>query len=196
MKEIIKNILEKTWHILYMWYFFVDIRINIIKYCLVYILLIKKMKIISKIICGIFVVIILFILVNLINWTVWYWWTKNYAEILNNKDRNESVSQISILKPKTWISIFYDSQVEENVDLEGIVDDFNLEEDMGVEFESWDVEEEEKEVNHNPYDPDYEDEFNSFFWITSEETWWDIIPVQEIEDLEPAGFVADESAED
>ena len=151
------------------------------------------MKVVSKIICGIFVVIILFILVNLINWVVWYWWTKNYVEILNNKDRNESISQISISKPKTRISIFYDSQ--ENIDIESIVEDVNVEENTGDEVASWGVEE-EKEINHNPYDPDYEDEFNSFFWMASEDTWVDIIPVQEIEDLEPAGFVADESTED
>lgn len=148
------------------------------------------MKVISKIICGIFVALILFILVNLINWAIQYWWTKNYSEILNNKDWDESVSQISILKPKTWISIFYEWQVLDG-DVDTISEFIDLE--QGVDIESWDAV--EKEVNHNPYDPDYEDEFNSFFWNTLEETW-EIIPVQEIENLEPAGFVVDESTED
>ena len=50
------------------------------------------------------------------------------------------------------------------------------------------------DTNHNPYDPDYEDEFNSFFWVTSEETW-EIIPVQEIENLETAWFLVNENTE-
>ena len=155
------------------------------------------MKIISRIICWIFVAILLFIIVNLINWAILYWWTKNYSEILNNKDRDESIAQISILKPKTWISIFYASQVEKNDDIENVMEEFvwDIELYENMDIESWDVIE-EKESNHNPYDPDYEDEFNSFFWLTSEETWVDLISVQEIENLEPAGFVVDDSTED
>ena len=54
---------------------------------------------------------------------------------------------------------------------------------------------EEESTNHNPYDPDYEDEFNSFFWNASEDTP-EVISVEEIENLEPAGFVVDDSTED
>lgn len=56
----------------------------------------------------------------------------------------------------------------------------------------WDQEE---DINHNPYDPDYEDEFNSFFGASSEETWA-VIPVQKIENLEQAGFIIDENTGD
>ena len=67
--------------------------------------------------------------------------------------------------------------------------------DILNEFLSWDAEvTDEETVNHNPYDPDYEDEFNSFFWVDSEENS-EIIPVEDIEDLEPAGFVVDENTE-
>ena len=68
--------------------------------------------------------------------------------------------------------------------------------DILNEFLSWDTEvTDEETVNHNPYDPDYEDEFNSFFWWSSEENS-EVIPVEAIEDLEPAGFVVDENTED
>ena len=68
--------------------------------------------------------------------------------------------------------------------------------DIFNEFLSWDAEAtNEENVNHNPYDPDYEDEFNSFFWESSDEAP-ELISVEDIEDLEPAGFVVDENAED
>ena len=68
--------------------------------------------------------------------------------------------------------------------------------DIFNEILSGDVEVDEGEnTNHNPYDPDYEDEFNSFFWNTSEDTP-EVISVEEIENLEPAGFVVDDSTED
>jgi hypothetical protein len=67
--------------------------------------------------------------------------------------------------------------------------------DIFNELLSWDTEiTEEENVNHNPYDPDYEDEFNSFFWVDSEENS-EIISVEDIENLEPAGFVVDENTE-
>lgn len=68
--------------------------------------------------------------------------------------------------------------------------------DIFNELLSWDTEGiEEENVNRNPYDPDYEDEFNSFFWNASEDTP-EVISVEEIENLEPAGFVVDDSTED
>ena len=60
---------------------------------------------------------------------------------------------------------------------------------------SWDNVSGVVQENHNPYDPDYEDEFNSFFWVTSEETW-ELIPVQKIENLETAWFIVDENSKD
>ena len=149
------------------------------------------MKIVSKIICWIALAFLLFIIVNLVLWAIQYWWTKNYAEYLNTKDRKESVSQVYLLKPKTWLSIFYGEEY-----LNTIKDDTEDNENKEIDSNenlSWDNEV-DVEINHNPYDPDYEDEFNSFFGIVSEDTW-SVIPVQEIENLEPAGFVVDESTE-
>ena len=89
-----------------------------------------------------------------------------------------------------------DKTVEENL-LNGLDSESSAQvDDILNEFLSWDVELiDEETVNHNPYDPDYEDEFNSFFWWSSEEIS-EVIPVEEIEDLEPAGFVVDDSTED
>lgn len=161
------------------------------------------MKKVCKVICWILWIFMCFILVNLIIWTIKYWGTKTYSEILNQKDWQESMSEFSILRPKTRVSIFYkDSQediekwLEENHINEA--DDETISEVDSIlnEFLSWDTEiTEEENVNHNPYDPDYEDEFNSFFWVDSEDNS-EIIPVEDIEDLEPAGFVVDENTED
>lgn len=151
------------------------------------------MRTVSKIICWIFLAIALFIIVNLVIWSIQYWWTKNYSEYLNNKSRNESIAQVYILKPKTWLSMFYEMDwvnVEGN-DNEG--NDINPDEIL-----VWDEDTQTKEINHNPYDPDYEDEFNSFFGTSSEETW-ELIPVQEIENIEDlwdAWFKLDDSTED
>lgn len=161
------------------------------------------MKKVCKVLCRIFGIFMWFILVNLIIWTIKYWWTKAYSQILNQKDRQQCVSEFSILKPKTRVSMFYkDSQ--ENMESwleESLINEANDETISEVdsilnEFLSWDIEDiSDENVNHNPYDPDYEDEFNSFFWETSEEAP-ELVSVEEIEDLEPAWFVVDENAED
>lgn len=163
------------------------------------------MKKICKVICRILWIFMCFVLVNLVIWTIIYWWTKNYSEILNQKDWQQSLSEISLLKPKTRVAMFYkdsrenlEKTVEESLlneaDNRNISDvDRILEEFLSGDYEN--TEEIEDTVNHNPYDPDYEDEFNSFFWVTSEDNSPTIIPVQEIEDLETAGFVVDEITE-
>lgn len=163
------------------------------------------MKKVCKVLCRILWIFMWFILINLIIWTIIYWWTKNYSEILNQKDWQQSLSEFSLLKPKTRVAMFYkDSQekieqwVEKSLlneaDIQNISDvDRILEEFLSGDFE--DTEGTEDTMNHNPYDPDYEDEFNSFFWGSSDDSPT-IIPVQEIEDLEPAGFVVDENSED
>ena len=86
------------------------------------------------------------------------------------------------------IEEWYENSQFNEVDTEGVSDvDKVLE-----EFLSWEYDD---TTNHNPYDPDYEDEFNSFFWWSSEESF-EIIPIEDIEDLEPAGFVVDEKTWD
>ena len=140
-----------------------------------------------------------FIVINLIIWTVKYWWTKAYSQILNQKDWQESMDEFSLLKPKTRVAIFYqDSQgsvwddIDDNLwdlldtETSAQVDDI-INKLLSGEEEMTD----DGSTNRNPYDPDYEDEFNSFFGITSNEAP-EIISVEEIEDLEPAWFIVDE----
>lgn len=161
------------------------------------------MKKACKVICWILWIFMWFILVNLIIWTIKYWGTKAYSKILNQKNWQESVSEFSILKPRTRVSMFYWDQQEDTDKTveESLLNEMDTEasaevDDIFNEFLSWDAEViDEENVNHNPYDPDYEDEFNSFFWWSSEENS-ELITVEEIEDLEPAWFVVDENAED
>jgi len=154
------------------------------------------MRVASKIICWLFLAFLLFIITNLVIWVIQYWWTKNYSKYLNEKNRDDSIQQVYILRPKTWLSIFYEID-SVNIEINNNEDN-NIENINSNEILSGDIEIEEKEINHNPYDPDYEDEFNSFFWVSSEETW-NIISVQEIENIEDlwdAWFKLDENAED
>ena len=153
------------------------------------------MKLICKIICRILWIFIWFILINLIIWTIIYWWTKKYSEILNQKDWQQNVSEFSLFKPKTRVAMFYDLEWwEEKVQELSDIDNENISDVNRIleEFLSWEYDD---EINHNPYDPDYEDEFNSFFGGSSKEDQG-IIPVEEIEDLEPAWFVVNESTGD
>lgn len=174
---------------------------NIIKYYNVYHLINKKMKTACKVICRILWVLICFILTNLVIWTIKYWWTKAYAQILNEKNWQECMSEFSILRPRTRVSIFYqDSQKDTEKQVENLLNDLDNEtsqqvDDIFNEILSGDSKvSEEENINHNPYDPDYEDEFNSFFWNSSEDTP-EVISVEEIENLEPAWFVVDDSTE-
>ncbi len=156
-----------------------------------------KMKLVSKIICWILWILICFILINLLIWSVKYWWIQKYSTVLNNTNRQESISEISLFKPKTWVSVFYKTAQDETM----IIDEFTQIEDslpnensvqktsnvdsVLNEYLSWDTPRDsiqQSQPNRNPYDPDYEDEFNSFFGTTAEKTW-EIISVEEIEDL-------------
>ena len=161
------------------------------------------MKKACKVICWILWLFMCFILVNLIIWTIKYWGTKAYSKILNEKNWQESMAEFSILRPKTRVAMFYKNSQEDNDKTveQNLLNELDAEasaevDDIFNEFLSWDTEvTDEENINRNPYDPDYEDEFNSFFWWSSEETS-DIIPVEDIENLEPAGFLVDENAED
>ena len=161
------------------------------------------MKKACKVICWILWIFICFILINLIIWTIKYWGTKAYSKILNEKNWQESMAEFSIIRPKTRVSMFYGSTQEDTGQTveENLLNELDTEasaevDDIFNELLSWDTEGiEEENVNRNPYDPDYEDEFNSFFWNASEDTP-EVISVEEIENLEPAGFVVDDSTED
>lgn len=123
--------------------------------------------------------------------------------MLNEKDWQESMAEFSILRPKTRVAMFYENKQEDTNKTveENLLNELDAEasaevDDIFNEFLSWDTEVTvEENTNRNPYDPDYEDEFNSFFWVDSEENS-EIISVEDIENLEPAGFIVDENTED
>jgi hypothetical protein len=146
------------------------------------------MQIIKKIIGFITIilsVIIVFILVNLLIGGLKFWSFSGYFNMLEDKNW-DSVSEDITWNPVSRIWIFYDdtddsqtqidSTSEEllnNLDellprdenlprpTEDDLDDISLEEPT---FQIWDTQIVESWENYdNPYDPDFEDEFNSFF---------------------------------
>jgi len=106
------------------------------------------MKIISKIIIWILSIVALFIIINLIVGACKYKWFSNYVQILDDKNREESANQINIKAPKTRFSIFYADDTWDTISS----DDTNTNKKNSLTPKST-----------NPYEYDYEDEFNSFF---------------------------------
>lgn len=124
------------------------------------------MKKFSKIISYIVLLVILFFLINMLIWVIKYRWIDSYSTYLNNKDRNETIYNFRIWRPKTRVSLFY-------WEMENISDDTslsnleNLNEDI-IDTLTWDSNHDDENIV-NPYDPEYEDEFNSFFWTKSDD---------------------------
>lgn len=148
-------------------------------------------KIISFVIL-ILSIIIAFILVNLLIGWLKVWSFSEYTKILESKDR-ETVSQDITRNPISRLWIFYDgidnTQVELDPESEELLNnidtllpsntlpDDSLDTDLSVDateveptFQSWagDFVDSQDSVEvvedwNNPYDPDFEDEFNSFF---------------------------------
>lgn len=147
------------------------------------------MKIVFRVIYCLLWIFLCFIIVNLVIWSVKYGWISSYAHILNAKDWQSSVSNISF-SPKSWISIFYqDENTTDNVVEPTIQEPENV--DTNIDTNTTTT----KEVNRNPYDPDYEDEFNSFFGTKDEEKWQEIQEQTQEEtysDLEAPWFKLDE----
>lgn len=105
------------------------------------------MKIISKIIVRLLSLVALFIIANLVIWVFKYGWLSNYVDILDEKNREDSIAQVQINNPKTWLSIFYGEDTWED-----------------LQTSTTTTSKTTKTTNStNPYDTDYEDEFNSFF---------------------------------
>lgn len=140
------------------------------------------MKIISKIIAWILSIVFLFIIVNLAIWIVKYEWLANYSDFLNQKDRDTTVSQITIQDPMSIFSLFYWEYTpkEKNIDIpqENLED--NITDQESQETLQWD-----EETGLNVYDPDFEDDFNDFFGTTHtpeessdsiEEEWAFVVP--------------------
>jgi hypothetical protein len=119
------------------------------------------MKVISKIIVWILSIIFVFILVNIGFGIYKYNWVSNYSEILNQQDWKSTISDIIITNPISILNIFYldtDLSTWENNDAlqdTGMIND--------VILKSWDNE-------IDPYDPEFEEDFNSFFGTDDSES--------------------------
>ena len=129
---------------------------------------------ITKSIIWLLTILVLFILINLAIWAFKYGWISRYATLLDNKDWSDSVSQMSITNP---VAIFYDEtwslDKKENQDLEENMAEENQNADPDIQQETQENIDIKEEVEENPaidpYDPEFEDEFNSFFgWENSE----------------------------
>ena len=144
-------------------------------------------KKILKIIIMLIVVFMLFIIINLIIWWIKYKSFRDYANMLEQKSRNESIEDLT-RNPISWISIFYEQadpidsisdattrDLLQNIDVllpwddnwllsEEIDDIENIDDIASLDDSiSWWQDEIVESSDNNPYDPDYEDEFNSFF---------------------------------
>lgn len=130
------------------------------------------MKTISKCLMWIFICIISFIWVVLVIWVFKFGWITEYAKVLNSKNWvDEDVS----LNPISWIDTLLnkndveklpeiDLPMEEIDNIEIYVDGEKYEEESGfVDEITNENEETEQEDSINPYDPDFDQEFNDYF---------------------------------
>lgn len=148
-------------------------------------------KIILDILLCLLFSFILFICVNIVIWCFKYWWILKYFDVINKKSRKESVQNVS-MNPVSWFWFFYvdqnnidqdpvvldmfqqiDEVLNENNNWENYLWEldfdqqswedsnsmFGLDDENIEQIYSW----EQKIENNNPYDPDFEDEFNRFF---------------------------------
>jgi hypothetical protein len=124
---------------------------------------------IAKSIIWLLIILILFILINLVIWASKYWGIGRYASLLDNKDWSTSISQTSITNP---VAMFYDDT--------WLLDDKwndNIEINTEIKLEVKQEQQENDFIENlpeakpaiDPYDPEFEDEFNSFFWWENSE---------------------------
>ena len=141
----------------------------------------KLIKKIVNVLVRIILIIILFVLVNLLIWCIKIGSFSDYISWLNDKSWNESVWNLT-RNPVSRVWLFQIDSVNNNLDL----DTENMEliekidvllswetiwnENIEIEWENtindgnsnvWINPDTQDETN--PYDPDFEDEFNSFF---------------------------------
>lgn len=130
------------------------------------------MRIISKFIFWISTLLLVFILVNLFVWLYKFWSVSDYINYLNQKDYKQTVSDISITQPKSFLNIFYPQNITWSNQEKKTQIDWNL--DLQENTYSW---EDLETTQIDPYDPKFEDEFNDFFWddedlsLPQKETW-------------------------
>ena len=126
----------------------------------------------------------------------------NYMQLLNDKDWSQSISQISIKNPSSIFSIFYigsgnillDNNSEMNA--EDTTEIIEWETEIAQEtIDTWDNTDIKTWNSLDPYDPAFEDDFNSFFgW--EEPEWdnntWEILEISEETWFDTSGDIAEE----
>ncbi len=121
------------------------------------------MKIISKIVVWILSLIAIFMVANLVIWCFQYKWIGNYIQILENKDWSSTIAQVNINNPISIFSIFYEEgyiDIPDDASLTQTWDILSENDTVDIQNTTWDVVEEN---NIDPYDPEFEDDFNDFF---------------------------------
>ena len=144
------------------------------------------MKIISKIVVWILSLVLVFIFANLLIWSFKTKWINNYAQLLSDKEWSETISQVTIANPISIFSIFSVSSwailPEDNNIVSEMEDETENKPEIIIEINTWE--------NQDPYDPEFEDEFNSFFWWEDEQNNDSIIleesNLDDVESVEPA----------
>lgn len=134
------------------------------------------MKIISKFLVWLLSALLLFIIINLWIGLVKYKSLSNYSIFLNQKDWSTVISQINIKNPSTIFHIFY----WETINIPKQILSWEVEKDIEIQEES-----PSNDNNINPYDPEFQDEFNNFFGTT--QTWQQ----NNIKDNNEPGFISD-----
>jgi hypothetical protein len=109
-------------------------------------------------------------------------------QLLNDKDWSQTISQITIKNPTAIFSIFSVNSDDMWQEAEIINIKKSVESEINIEtwtnqniLNTWE--------NLDPYDPEFEDEFNSFFWWEEteiENNTWEVIDenLENTEDLE------------
>ena len=121
------------------------------------------MKIMPKIIVWMLSLIAVFIVANLVIWCFQYKWINNYIQILENKNWSSTIEQININDPISIFSMFYEEgyiNISDTTDLTQTWNILSEDDIVDIQNTTWDIVEEN---TIDPYDPEFEDDFNSFF---------------------------------
>ncbi len=161
------------------------------------------MRIISKIIVWILSLILIFIVANLSIWSFHMKSVSGYMQQLNEKDWSAAISQVTVTNPASIFSIFYvgseDILLDNNteINIENTTNIIESETEVVQEIiNTWDNADVETWKSLDPYDPEFEDDFNSFFGWEEESgldnNTWELLEVNEKIWFDTSGDVNEE----
>ena len=161
------------------------------------------MRIISKIIVWILSLILIFIVANLSIWSFQIKSISSYMQLLNEKDWSETISHITVTNPASIFSIFYvgsedillDNNTEINIENTTVIIEWETE-IVQETINTWDRTDVETWNSLDPYDPEFEDDFNSFFgWEEesgSDNNTWELLEANKKTWFDTSGDVNEE----